>query len=72
MAKKQTPAKGSTRNFYLTPGIDYSKLKDDAIRLMKGDERNPATRVVIHHHKYGEPCNGQRNHDIFDPKEKRS
>lgn len=53
------------RNMYHIAGLtDLEKIRAEAYRHAKGDSRWAPITVNIHHHKYGEVCDGHQ-HEVF-------
>lgn len=48
--------------------LDLGKLRAEAIRHANGDSRNPGMKVIIHHHKYVDNCDGASDkHEYYEP-----
>lgn len=58
----------TVRNMYYNPVlIDLSKMRADAIKISNGDDRNAPQKVVIHHHKFTENCDGAQGlHEVYE------
>jgi hypothetical protein len=72
LEKRQTegiPGVYERHMYYIDDGtLDLQKMRDEASRSQQGDSRNPPSTVIIHFHRYGQPCDGFR-HEHYLPKE---
>lgn len=57
------------KQFYHTPGLtDLDKMLEEAHRAAKGSAHHIPVTTIIHHHKYGQPCEGCK-HDQIEAEE---